>query len=91
MSPKAKHGYKAPRDRREVWTAVVVAVAIVVATGVLVWFVRPNKDSGSSTTVTTATTAPAATSTTVPGATDTTAAPADTTTPAASTPATSTP
>ena len=81
MSPKARGDYKAPRDRREVWTAVAVAVAIVVATGILVWFVRPNQDSGSSTTVTTS---PSAASTTVPGT-------AATTTPATTTPATSTP
>jgi len=74
MSPKARRDYKAPRDRHEVWVAVAVAVAIVVVTGILVWFVRPNQDSGSSGTTTTS------------PATTTTAAPTDTTVPATSTP-----
>jgi hypothetical protein len=81
MSPKARGDYKAPRDRHELWVAVAVAVAIVVVTGILVWVVRPNQDSGSSGTVTTS---PA--TTTVAGATTTTAAPTDTTVPATSAP-----
>lgn len=90
MSPKARGNYKAPRNRHEIWVAVAVAVGIVVATGILLWVVRPNKDSGTSTTVTTSpaatsTTTPGATTTTVAGSTDTTA-PSDTTAPATSTP-----
>jgi len=86
MSPKARRDYKAPRDRREVWVAVAVAVAIVVVTGILVWFVRPNQDSGSSGTTTTspATTTVAGATTTTPATT--TVAPTDTTVPATSTP-----
>ncbi len=66
--------------------AVAVAVAIVVAAGLLVWFLRPNRDSGSSGTTTVSTT-PVATSTTVPGETTTTVGGAtDTTAPSTSTP-----
>jgi hypothetical protein len=84
MSPKARGDYKPPRERREIVTAVLVAVAIVVATGVLVWFVRPNQNSGSSGT--TVTTSSSATSTTVAGATTSSTTPADTTAPATSAP-----
>jgi hypothetical protein len=66
--------YRAPRDRIEVWTAVGVAIVIVVATATLVWFLRPNRGSSGSgqTPATTAATA---------APTDTTAAPASTTAP----------
>jgi hypothetical protein len=66
--------YKPPRDRRELYVAIGVAVLIVVVTATLVWFLRPNRDSGGATET------PSITSpTTLP--TDTTAAPTDSTTP----------
>ena len=90
MSPKPKGksstGWKPPRDRHEVVVAVLVSLAVVVITVALVWFLRPNRDSGSTVTDTVATTAPAATTTLPAGATTT--APA-TTAPATTSPATS--
>jgi hypothetical protein len=79
--------WKPPRDRREIALAVVASLSVIVVTLALIWFLRPNRDSGSSTTTdTVATTAPSASTvpTTVPttdtGTTDTTA-PATTSTP----------
>jgi len=75
-------GWKPPRDRKEVVTAVLAALAVVVVTAALVWFLRPNRDSGATSTpdtVTTPTTAVSDTTTSLP--TDTTVAP--TTAPAA--------
>ena len=83
MSPQrrgSKRGsdWKPPRDRREIAVAVLASLAVIVVTAALVWFLRPNRDSGSTSTVTTVasdttttvpvttvapTTAPAATST----------------------------
>jgi hypothetical protein len=78
--------WKPPRDRREVLTAVLAGLAVIVVTAALVWFLRPNRDSGSTSTgdtVTTPTTVAGdstlPTETTLP--TDTTVAP--TTAPAA--------
>jgi len=57
--------------------AVLASLAVVVVTAALVWFLRPNRDSGSTTTsdttVTTPTTVPVTTvaPTTVPAATST--------------------
>jgi hypothetical protein len=89
--PRRRSTYKQPRNRRDVTIAVLSSLAIVVVTAVLVWVLRPNKDSGATpiapaTSVPVVTTAP--TSPTAP--TDTTAAPADST-PADSTPADTTP
>ena len=76
MSPqrRSKSGWKPPRDRHEVIVAVLAALSVIVVTFALVWFLRPNRDSGSSSsdTTTPATTAPV--TTTTPG----TAAPATT-------------
>ena len=89
MSPQRKgskrgSGWKPPRDRREVTIAILSALAVVVVTAVLIWFVRPNRDSGSTTsdtTVTTPTTV-AGETTTVPVTTvPVTTAPASTSTP----------
>jgi hypothetical protein len=86
MSPKPRGksstGWKPPRDRREVVTAVLAALTVVVITAALVWFLRPNRESTATPadTVATSTTAPGAT-TTVPGTTTsapTTTAPATT-------------
>jgi hypothetical protein len=85
MSPQRKgskrgRGWKQPRDRREIVIAVLASLAVIVVTASLVWFLRPNRDSGSSTpNDTTATTVASSTSTTVPG--ETTTAPAATSTP----------
>jgi hypothetical protein len=51
MSQRRRTPYKAPRDRRELITAIACALAVVVLTAVLVWVFRPNKDLGSNTTV----------------------------------------
>jgi hypothetical protein len=74
MSPQRKGSkrgsdWKPPRDRRELATAVLAALAVIVVTAALLWFLRPNRDSGSSSTVDTSVTTP----TTLP--TDTTVAP----------------
>lgn len=80
MSPQRKgskrgSGWKPPRDRREITIAVLASLAVVVVTAALIWFVRPNRDSGSTTTNDTTVTTPTTTvpSTTLP--TDTTVAP----------------
>ena len=61
MSPQRKgskrgSGWKPPRDRREIVIAVLASLAVVVVTAALVWFLRPNRDSGSTTSDTTVTT-----------------------------------
>jgi hypothetical protein len=82
VSPQRKgskrgSGWKPPRDRREIVIAVLASLAVIVVTAALVWFVRPNRDSGSTTTsdttVTTPTTVPVTTvaPTTAPAATST--------------------
>ena len=93
MSPQrrgSKRGsdWKPPRDRREIVIAVLASLAVIVVTASLVWFLRPNRDSGSSSDVdlTPATTVAADTTTSLP--TDTTlptetTLPAETTAPAA--------
>lgn len=77
MSPKTKGksstGWKPPRDRREVVVAVLASLTVVVITVALVWFLRPNRDSGSTVTDTVATTAPAGATTTLPAGATTTA------------------
>jgi hypothetical protein len=79
MSYKRRSDYKPPRARSEVRVAVLSSLAILVATGSLVWFFRPNRESTAPTpsqpTPTVVTTAPASSST-----------PAAATTPASSTP-----
>ena len=96
MTPQRKgskrgSGWKPPRDRREIATAVLAALAVIVVTGALVWFVRPNRDSGSTSTVdvTTPTTVPGDTTTTLP--TDTTLPPDITVAPTTASAPTSTP
>ncbi len=46
--PRRRSTYKAPRNRREVTVAVLSSLAIIVVTAVLVWVLRPNKDSGAA-------------------------------------------
>ncbi len=82
MSPQRKgskrgSGWKPPRDGREIVVAVLASLAVIVVTASLVWFLRPNRDSGSSSTP--ATTAPTPTS----AAADTSTTVAPTTAPAA--------
>ena len=92
MSPQRKgskrgSGWKPPRDRRELVIAILASLAVIVVTASLVWFLRPNRDSGSSDVplTPTPTTVAAGASTTLPAdttlPTDTTVAP--TTAPAA--------
>ncbi|MET0627210.1 MAG: hypothetical protein ABW033_01980 [Acidimicrobiia bacterium] len=69
--------YKAPRDRRELATAIAVGVLLVVVTATLVWFLRPNRESTSTPSSPLITTTTAVTDTTVP--TDTTPAATDST------------
>jgi len=76
--------YKAPRDRRELATAIAVGVLLVVVTATLVWFLRPNRESTSTPSTPLITTTTAATDTTVP--TDTTSAATDSTGPEDTTP-----
>jgi hypothetical protein len=71
--------YRAPRDRRELWTAIAAASLVVIVTVSLVWFLRPNRDSTSVPTSTTGGVSFNTAPTTAP--TDTTAAPTDTTAP----------
>ena len=76
--------YRAPRDKREIAVAVLASLAVIVVTAALVWFLRPNRNSGStSTATTTPTTVAGATTTTLPTATTVapTTAPAATSTP----------
>jgi len=75
MSQRRRTPYKAPRDRRELVTAVLCAFAVVVVTAVLVWVFRPNKDLGTNKTL-----FPEPTTTIVPS--DTTVPASDTTAPA---------
>ena len=69
MSPKPRGksaGWKPPRDRREVVTAVLASLTVIVITAALVWFLRPNRESTATPVINTV-----ATSTTAPGATTT--------------------
>jgi len=91
MSPQRKgsrrgSGWKPPRDRREVVVAIPASLVVIVVTVSLVWFLRPNRDSGSTSVPDTV-----ATSSTVPGEATTTAPGAATTAPATTAPASSTP
>jgi len=79
-------GWKPPRDRRELVIAVLASLAVIIVTASLVWFLRPNRDSGTSSvpsTVAASTTAPGGATTTLPG--EATTAP-PTSAPASSTP-----
>jgi ABC-type transporter Mla subunit MlaD len=73
----SRTNWKPPRNRREVAVAVLASLAVVVVTVALVWFLRPNRDSGSSPTVDTVTPTTATGSTT----TAPTTAPAPSSTP----------
>jgi serine/threonine kinase PknH len=80
-------GWKPPRDRREIVIAVLASLTVIVVTAALVWFLRPNRDSGStSVSDTVATTAPATTA-----AGETTTEPATTVAPTTAPATTSTP
>jgi hypothetical protein len=80
----SRSNWKRPRDRRELAVAVLASLGVIVVTAALIWFLRPNRDSGSSPTVDTV-----STSTTVAGATTT--VPATTAPPTTAPAATSTP
>ncbi len=78
---KRGSNWKPPRDRREILIAVLASAAVIVVTVALVWFLRPNRDSGDTSTVDTT---PVTTPTTIAGDATTTL-PTDTTLPAATT------
>ena len=50
MSPSSRSRrrtpYKPPRDLKEVAFAVLTSVVVFLATSALVWFLRPNQDTG---------------------------------------------
>jgi hypothetical protein len=84
MSPQRKgskrgSGWKPPRDRKEIVVAVLASLAVIVVTASLVWFLRPNRDSGSTPTVDTSVTTPTTPTTPATAAGDTTTLPTDTT------------
>ncbi len=88
MSPQRKGSkrgaWRPPRDRKELVIAVLAGLAVIVVTAALVWFLRPNRNSGStSTTTLTPSTTVAGETTTLPTATTVapTTAPAATSTP----------
>ena len=93
MSPKAKGksstGWKPPRDRHEIVVAAIASLTVVLITVALVWFLRPNRESGSTVTDTVATTTPAGQTTTLPAGATTTAP--VTTVPVTTAPVTTTP
>ena len=49
MSPprRRRDAYRPPRSRSEVLTAVGAVVGVLVVTIALIWFLRPNDNSGS--------------------------------------------
>ena len=53
-SPRSRRRtpYKPPRDRKEVVVAVLTSLVVLLATSSLVWFLRPNQDSGTAPAVT---------------------------------------
>ena len=53
-SPRSRRRtpYKPPRDRKEVVVAVLTSLVVLLATSALVWFLRPNQDSGTTPAVT---------------------------------------
>jgi hypothetical protein len=70
----SREPYRIGRSRREIWTAVGVAVAIVLVTALLVWILAPGDDSPAP-TVTPSITTPAGSSvTSLPATTETTVA-----------------
>jgi serine/threonine kinase PknH len=79
--------WKPPRDRREIVIAVLASLSVIVVTAALLWFLRPNRNSGSTSTTNTIATVPS--STTVAG--ETTTAPATTVAPTTAPATTSTP
>ncbi len=76
MTPTRRGDWRPPRDRKEVLIAVLASLAVIVATATLVWFLRPNRDSGS--TIPSLDVTPTTVSTPTPS---TTAAPVSTSTP----------
>ena len=83
MSPQRKgskrgSGWKRPRDRREIVIAVLASLTVVVVTMALVWFLRPNRDSGSPTVLTVPASAP---TTVAPTTAPPTTAPTESSTP----------
>jgi hypothetical protein len=77
--------WKPPRDRREVAVAVLASLSVIVVTAALLWFLRPGRNSGSTSTTIpttpTSTTVAGETTTTLPTTVAPTTAPATTSTP----------
>ena len=77
MSPKSRGpksrgrhstGWKPPRDRREVVIAALASLTVIVLVALVVWFVRPNRES-TATPVAPSTTAPVTTAPVTPATT----------------------
>jgi hypothetical protein len=53
MAPKRKRtGYRPPRNRRDILVAAASALAVLLATGGLIWLFAPDEDGGSNEPVT---------------------------------------
>jgi hypothetical protein len=90
MTAKRRQGYKPPRDPREIFIAIVAALAVVMIAAVLIWVFQPGDDSGTTTTdVPTSNETPPASSpapTTVPTPATSATTPSTTAPPSTSTP-----
>jgi hypothetical protein len=75
----SREPYQLRRSPRELWTAVGVAVAIVLVTVVMVWILAPSDESPASDSNPVLTLPADTTPTTPASTTDTTLAPTDTT------------
>ena len=53
-SPRSRRRtpYKPPRDRKEVAVAVLTSLLVFLSTSALVWFLRPNQDTGTTPAIT---------------------------------------
>jgi hypothetical protein len=64
MSPsrrRTRGGYRPPRNRSEVITAVAAVVGVLAVTVVLIWFLRPSDSSPSQPNISTPVSVPEAT------------------------------
>ncbi len=64
MSPsrrRTRGGYRPPRKRSEVVTAVAAVVGVLVVTAALIWFLRPSESSPNQPNISTPVSVPEAT------------------------------